>query len=142
MAACLLESLDLLAGADEILRRHCVEGIEADEARCRLHVETSTAAATALVPAIGYEAATEVVAEAHATGRSVREVAVSRGLVGDDDFDELLSPEAVTRLGMPAAARPQRGRLARRRWVSWTPRAACASTSASSAGATWASRAS
>ncbi len=101
VAACLLESLSLLAGADETLRRNCVEGIEADEARCRLHVETSTAAATALVPAIGYEAATEVVTEAHATGRSVREVAVSRGLLGDDDFAELLSPEAVTRLGMP-----------------------------------------
>ena len=35
VAACLLESLDLLARADDILRRHCVEGLEADEARCR-----------------------------------------------------------------------------------------------------------
>ena len=35
VADCLLESLDLLARADDILRRHCIEGLEADEARCR-----------------------------------------------------------------------------------------------------------
>ena len=38
VADCLLESLDLLARACEILRRYCVEGIEADEARCAAHV--------------------------------------------------------------------------------------------------------
>jgi aspartate ammonia-lyase len=50
IADCLLENLDVLARADDVLARLCVDGIEADEARCRAHVENSTAAATALVP--------------------------------------------------------------------------------------------
>ena len=45
--------------ADDILRRHCIEGLEADEARCREHVENSTAAATALLPVLGYDRAGE-----------------------------------------------------------------------------------
>jgi len=59
IADCLLENLDVLARADDVLARLCVNGIEADEARCRAHVENSTAAATALVPALGYERAGE-----------------------------------------------------------------------------------
>jgi aspartate ammonia-lyase len=61
VAACLLESCDLLARAADIFRRHCVEGIEADEARCRQHIESSTAVATALVLALGYTTVRRVV---------------------------------------------------------------------------------
>ena len=91
IAAALLESLLLLARACEILRRFCVEGIEADEARCRAHVEASSAVATALVPALGYEAASEVVRRAHETGTSIREVALAGGRLSEAEFDELLT---------------------------------------------------
>ncbi len=103
IADALLGSLDLLRNACEIFRRNCVAGIEADEARCRRHVENSTAAVTALIAAIGYEAATEVARAARETGRSVRELAVERKLLTGDQFDALVSPEAVTRLGSPQA---------------------------------------
>jgi len=101
VAACLLDSLTLLARADETLRRNCVEGIEADEERCRAHVHASSAAATALVPELGYERACEVVGEAQASGRTIREVVVAGGLLSAEQFDELLSAEAVCRLGTP-----------------------------------------
>ena len=101
IAACLLESLTLLARADETLRRNCVEGIEADEARCRAHVDASSAVATALVPAIGYEGASAVVAEAQRSGRAIREVVLAAGELSAAQFDELLSAEAVCRLGTP-----------------------------------------
>ena len=101
VAACLLDSLDLLARADETLRRNCVEGIEADEERCRAHVHASSAVATALVPELGYERACEVVAEAQASGRTIREVVLAGGLLSAERFDELLSAEAVCRLGTP-----------------------------------------
>ena len=101
VAACLLDSLTLLARADETLRRHCVEGIEADEERCRAHVRASSAAATALVPALGYERASAVVVEAQRSGRTIAEVVVSDGLLSAEQFDELLSAEAVCRLGTP-----------------------------------------
>jgi aspartate ammonia-lyase len=101
VAACLLDSLELLARADETLRRHCVEGLEADEERCRAHVHASSAAATALVPEIGYEAASDVTRAARERGLTIREVVVGDGLLTAEQFDELLSAEAVCRLGMP-----------------------------------------
>jgi aspartate ammonia-lyase len=101
VAACLLDSLTLLAHADETLRRNCVEGIEADEERCRAHVQASSAVATALVPALGYEAASALVAAAQASGRTIRAVVIDEDVLTEKQLDELLTPEAVCRLGIP-----------------------------------------
>jgi aspartate ammonia-lyase len=101
VATCLLESGDLLARAADILRRLCVEGLEADEARCRQHVEGSTAVVTALLPALGYGAACRVAQQAKQTGRTIREVVLAEGLLTAEQFGALVSPEAVCRLGMP-----------------------------------------
>jgi len=101
IADCLLQSLSLLARADEILRRFCVEGLEVDEERCAAHVRASSAAATALVPEIGYEAACDVVRAAQAEGATIRDVVVARGLLTAAQYEELLSAEAVCRLGTP-----------------------------------------
>jgi aspartate ammonia-lyase len=99
IAHCLLENLDLLTRADQMLRVHCVDGIEADEARCRLHVENSTAAATALVPALGYERAGEAAKLAKEQGKSLRAVVTENNWLTAAAFDEAISPEAVCRLG-------------------------------------------
>jgi aspartate ammonia-lyase len=101
VAHCLLESLDLLAGACGILRTHCVDGIEADRARCRRQVENATASATALVPLLGYERAGDLVAVSRREGRALKEVAIASGWLTADQFDEATSPEAVCRLGFP-----------------------------------------
>jgi aspartate ammonia-lyase len=101
VATCLLDSLTCLAHACETLRRNCVEGIEADEERCAAHVHASSAAATALVPEIGYEAACAVVAKAAKRGATIRDVVVADGLLTAEQYEELLTPEAVCRLGHP-----------------------------------------
>ncbi len=101
VAACLLDSLDLLANGCSILRRHCVEGIEANEEQCRKHVHSSTATATALLPALGYEAVCAIVGRAREQKKSVREIVLSENLLTAARFDELTSPEAVCRLGSP-----------------------------------------
>jgi aspartate ammonia-lyase len=99
VAHSLLESLDLLARADDILRRHCIEGLEANEARCREEVENSTASVTALLPLLGYESAGEAMKLARKNGRSFRETVIARGWLTADEFDVLISPEMVCRLG-------------------------------------------
>ena len=99
VAHCLLESLDLLARACAILRRHCVAGLSADEARCRAQVENGTAAATALLPLIGYEQAGALAAEARSAGLGLKAAAVASGRLTAEQFDELTSPEAVGKLG-------------------------------------------
>jgi aspartate ammonia-lyase len=100
-ADALLHSLDLLARATHILRVHCVDGLTADEQRCRAHVAGATATVTALVPALGYDAASQLAAAARATGRPLRDLAVERGLLTPERFDELTAPEPVLRLGSP-----------------------------------------
>jgi aspartate ammonia-lyase len=101
IAHCLLQNLDLLAHSDDLLTRHCISGLEAEEERCRQQVRNSTAAATALLPAIGYERAGKAVHTARESGRTLREVVVSEGWMTEAEFDEAISPEAVCRLGSP-----------------------------------------
>jgi aspartate ammonia-lyase len=98
----LLTSLDLLSNACFLLRSRCVEGIEADEARCGGYVESSTASVTALVGLIGYKAAEEIASEASCSSKSIRSILVERGMMTVEQFDELTSAESVTRLGSPA----------------------------------------
>lgn len=101
IADALLGSLDLLTNACSIFRRFCVAGLEADEERCKRHVDGATATLTALVDRIGYSAAQEIAADAKATGSGVRAVVLERGLLSAEDFDDMISAESVTRLGSP-----------------------------------------
>ncbi len=101
VADALLGSLDLLCNACSIFRRHCVEQLVADEERCRRQVENSTASITALVSKIGYEQATELAQALRQSDRSLRELVVERQLATAEQFDQLVSPESVTRLGTP-----------------------------------------
>ena len=105
VADCLLDSLDLLARADELLRRLCIDGLEVDEGRCRIHVENSTAAATALLPVLGYERVGEAAKLAVESNRTIRETVIGQGLLTGSEFDVLISPEAVCRLGTPNSPR-------------------------------------
>ena len=99
IADALLTSIGLLGRASRILRDYCVSGIEPDERRCRSHVDSSTAAATALVEAIGYDAAVDAAVEARRTGADLRDVVVRRGLMDGDTYEHLIAPDRVNRLG-------------------------------------------
>lgn len=101
VADALLGGLSLLANACDIFGRLCVEGIETDEAACRRHVEGATATLTALVAKLGYERAQTVGRQARRDGRTIRETAIALGLLTAAEFDELVSAEAVCRLGSP-----------------------------------------
>jgi aspartate ammonia-lyase len=103
VAACLLDEMELLANADGVLQKYCIAGLEADVARCREHVEDSTAIVTALLPALGYEAATRVAGLAKAQNKSIREIVLGEGLLSAAQFDESITAEAVCRLGLPQA---------------------------------------
>jgi fumarate hydratase class II len=89
MARNLLQSIKLLASAARLLDEKCVAGIEANREQCERYAELTLSAATALNPYIGYDKATEIVKEAAASGRSLREVARDAG-VAEDVLDEAL----------------------------------------------------
>jgi fumarate hydratase class II len=85
----LLESIELLAAAARLLDEKVVRGIEANREVCERYAEATLATATALNPHIGYDRATEIVKEAAASGRPLREVAREMG-VDDATLDEAL----------------------------------------------------
>src|SRR3954466_57593 len=73
-------SISLLSTTAELLRTKCVEGIEANRDGARRSAESTLAAATALNPYIGYDKAGEIVKEAAASGRMLRDVALEKGV--------------------------------------------------------------
>ncbi len=95
----LLENLTLLNNAAYIFREHCISGIKANENVCAKNVENSTATITALIPKIGYEKASEIVKTAKDKAISIKEAAIKSKLISESEFEELISPESVCRLG-------------------------------------------
>ena len=79
----------VLAAASRLLAEKCVDGIEPNREQAERYAELTLSAATALNPYIGYDRATQIVKEAAASGRSLREVAREKG-VDDSVLDEAL----------------------------------------------------
>src|SRR5215212_5226930 len=79
-----------------LLREKCVDGIEANEEITHRHAESTPAIATALNPYIGYDKASEIVKEAVASKRTIREVAREKG-VDDETLDKALDLSAMAR---------------------------------------------
>jgi fumarate hydratase, class II len=96
LARNLLDSMNLLASASRLLAEKCVDGIEANREMCERYAELTLSAATALNPYIGYDAGAEIVKEAAASGRSLREVARERG-VADEVLDKALDYRSMAK---------------------------------------------
>ncbi|MDQ7859245.1 MAG: class II fumarate hydratase [Armatimonadota bacterium] len=99
MAHNLLNAISLLAAVSRNFARQCVRGLEATS-RGPESVERGLMLATALAPAIGYDAAAEIAKEAAKTGQSIREVALARGVLSAERLAELLDPESMTAPGV------------------------------------------
>jgi fumarate hydratase class II len=96
MARNLLGSIGLLAAASRLFAEKCVDGIEPNRETLERYAELTLSAATALNPYIGYDRATDIVKEAAASGRSLREVARDAG-VDEETLDKALDYHAMAR---------------------------------------------
>ena len=96
----LLESIQLLTNGADTLRERCIEGIVANAERARELVEANIIVVTALNPHIGYDKGAEVAKEAFATGRNVRDVILEKGLMGEDELDNVLDLKKMTEGGV------------------------------------------
>lgn len=94
-AYALHEMTRCIAGASRQFAAGCLAGLEADADRCRENVERSLMLVTALTPVMGYDAAASVAKEAHATGHTLREVVLARGLMNVSELDEALDPRKM-----------------------------------------------
>ncbi len=89
LARNILDSVKLLASACRLFAEKCVDGIEANRETCEHYAELTLSASAALNPYIGYDRVGEIVKEAAASGRSLREVAREKG-VEESVLDEVL----------------------------------------------------
>jgi aspartate ammonia-lyase len=99
IANALLENLSLLKNACAVFNMHCVSGITANEEICKKNVENSTATITALIPKIGYEKASKIAQISKKENLTIKESVLKSGLITQKEFEELIAPEAVCRLG-------------------------------------------
>jgi aspartate ammonia-lyase len=99
IAANLLENIDLLTTACEILKLFCINGLAANRSQCRQSVENATATTTALMEKLGYDRCAQIAKLAATNGKTVRQIVLEQNLMTEADFDALISPEAVCRLG-------------------------------------------
>jgi fumarate hydratase class II len=96
LARNILDSIKLLSSASRLFAEKCVDGIEAQRENAQRYAELTLSAATALNPYIGYDKASEIVKEAAASGRSLREVAREQG-VEESVLDEALDYRAMAK---------------------------------------------
>jgi fumarate hydratase, class II len=96
LARNLLQSIQLLTSAARLFAEKCVDGIVANRETCERYAELTLSAATALNPYIGYDKAGEIVKEAAASGRSLREVARDAG-VEEETLDKALDYRAMAK---------------------------------------------
>ena len=97
-AAALLESITLLAAAADNFSARAIEGLRATDRGPQL-VEQGLMLATALAPVIGYDEAATLAKEALKSGRTIRELALERGMDAAE-LDRLLDPAAMTEPGL------------------------------------------
>lgn len=89
----IFESIEMLKNGMTTLKLKCIDGITANEERCRYMVENSIGIVTALNPVLGYETSTELAKEALETGRGVYELVLEKNLLSKEELDNILAPE-------------------------------------------------
>lgn len=88
-----LTSLKILGDACDSFRENCVEGIEANTAQIKNHLENSLMLVTALNPHVGYDNAAKIAKAAHKNGTTLKAEAVKLGLLTAEQFDKFVRPE-------------------------------------------------
>ena len=93
--------LIILGNATRVLAERCVDGLEADAAQCAHWLERSPGLVTALAPKIGYAEAAKLAKEAVASGLTVRELVMKKGILDPKEMDAVLDLRAMTEIGVP-----------------------------------------
>ena len=86
----LVTMLHLLDRCCRMLAARCIAGVAANRAVCRRHLEASLGLPTILNPRLGYDRVAELVKEARATGRTLRELVLEKHLLSEPEFEALL----------------------------------------------------
>ncbi|MZP54487.1 MAG: aspartate ammonia-lyase [Bacteroidales bacterium] len=93
----IFESVEMLINGMNTLKYRCIDGITANEDRCRNLVKNSIGLITALLPWIGYDDLNELAREALDSNDSVYSLVLRKGLLSREKLDMILLPENMIR---------------------------------------------
>jgi len=94
-----LQSVNLLADACRSFTDHLLDGLTVNREQIKKHLDNSLMLVTALAPRIGYDRAAEIAHTALHEGLTLREACLKLGYLNEEEFDELVVPEKMTRPG-------------------------------------------
>ena len=111
MAHSVLRSITIMTNMLRQLTDFCIKGITANEKRCEFYAQSTVSLATALNPYIGYAKAAEIAKESVATGKTIIEIARSKGYLSDKQIKEILDPARMTEPQRPLEAAKEREKI-------------------------------
>ncbi len=86
----LIQSIELLSAAANLLAAKCISGITANVDRCRNNIQNSLAIVTSLVPHIGYDRAAQIAKKAFAKGKTIETVALAENIMSEQELKNIL----------------------------------------------------
>lgn len=96
----LIHEMEILKNAIDIFEKFCVNGITANKERCQMYAEGSMSIVTVLNPHIGYAKAAEIAKEYLASGKSIKQIVLEKGLMTKEKLDEVFNLYGMTEPGI------------------------------------------
>ena len=96
----LLQSLQILSNASNLLADKAISGFTVRQERLGKALKRNPVLVTALNPVIGYELGAAIAKEAYKQGKPIRKVALKMTKLTEDEIDRLLDPLELTRGGI------------------------------------------
>ena len=97
----LLHSIRLLGDTCDCFTQFAIEGMTANHKNIDYYLNHSLMLVTALSPVIGYDKAAEIAHNAHHDGTTLKEACIALGYLTDNEFDQYVKPEQMTKPGIP-----------------------------------------
>ncbi|TKJ42167.1 aspartate ammonia-lyase [candidate division LCP-89 bacterium B3_LCP] len=101
------EQMKVFKGALAAFHDKALKGIKANPASCTRFFENSYGLVTVLNTVIGYEKAAEIVKEAQSAGCSIKDAILSKGVLTEEEIEQILDPKLLTEPGIPDITRPE-----------------------------------
>ena len=111
MAYSVLMSTTIMTNMLRQLTEFCIRGITVNQQRTDYYVQSTVSLATALNPYIGYAKAAEIAKESVKTGKSIIDVARSRGDLTEEQIKEILDPARMTEPVSPLEVAKEREKI-------------------------------
>ncbi len=90
MLKAVLESTDMLKNFMPIFSRNLVAGLDANKQKLKHYIENSPVIVTLLAPKLGYLVSADLYKESLKTGKTIRQLVVSKGLMSEKQVSALL----------------------------------------------------